>query len=143
MLALMNLLRLGTLLDRKDLLSRAEKTMKAFAGSVERSAFGFDRFLAGVDFYHSPRKEIVVVGPRTNPATQALIRAVDEVYDANKVVMLFDPASENAAALQEKMPLLAGKLLVDGKPAVYVCRNHVCRRPVTTAEELRRELQAN
>ncbi|WP_214403244.1 thioredoxin domain-containing protein [Pseudonocardia lacus] len=34
------------------------------------------------------------------------------------------------------VPLLAGRPLVDGGPAAYVCRGFVCDRPVTTAAEL-------
>ena len=34
------------------------------------------------------------------------------------------------------LPLLAGRPLVDGGAAAYVCRGFVCDRPVTTPEEL-------
>ncbi len=34
------------------------------------------------------------------------------------------------------IPLLAGRGLVNGKPAAYVCRDFTCRLPVTTSEEL-------
>jgi uncharacterized protein len=36
----------------------------------------------------------------------------------------------------EWAPLLAGRGLVDGQPAAYVCRQFVCERPVTTGEAL-------
>src|SRR5690606_3612445 len=50
--ALLILLRLAAMLDRADLRTRAEELMKAVAGNVEQSPFGFDRLLAGVDFYY-------------------------------------------------------------------------------------------
>jgi uncharacterized protein YyaL (SSP411 family) len=34
------------------------------------------------------------------------------------------------------VPLLEGKELVDGKPAVYVCERFVCERPITSAADL-------
>jgi len=40
------------------------------------------------------------------------------------------------AADDDAVPLLAGRDLVDGRPAAYVCRNFTCRLPVTSAEDL-------
>ncbi len=41
------------------------------------------------------------------------------------------------------VPLLAGRTLVDGRPAAYVCRDFTCRYPVTTVDALRDEVRAN
>ena len=91
--------------------------MKAVAGNVGRSPFGSERFLAAADFYHSEPKEIVIVGPPEDPATAALIRVVDQVYEPNKVVMLLDPSAGKAGLGKDAIPLLRGKTLVEGKAA--------------------------
>ena len=41
----------------------------------------------------------------------------------------------------EAVPLLAGRGLVAGAPAAYVCRNFTCRMPVTDPMELRAALE--
>jgi len=38
------------------------------------------------------------------------------------------------------VPLLAGRGLVNGAPAAYVCRQFTCQAPVTTPEQLREAL---
>jgi hypothetical protein len=40
----------------------------------------------------------------------------------------------------EAVPLLAGRTLVAGAPAAYVCRDFTCRLPVTDPVELRAAL---
>ncbi|PID96410.1 MAG: hypothetical protein CSA84_05035 [Actinomycetales bacterium] len=41
------------------------------------------------------------------------------------------------------VPLLAGRPLVDGRAAAYVCEGFFCRQPVTTVAELRRALSGH
>ncbi|WP_327637322.1 thioredoxin domain-containing protein [Kribbella sp. NBC_00482] len=46
-----------------------------------------------------------------------------------------------AGAPGSAVPLMAGRDLVDGRPAAYVCQKFTCRLPVTLPEHLRRELR--
>jgi uncharacterized protein YyaL (SSP411 family) len=40
-------------------------------------------------------------------------------------------------------PLLEGRIAIDGRPTAFLCRQFVCRRPVTTAQELRDALEGS
>ncbi len=70
--------------------------------------------------------EIAVVGPRGDDR-DALERRARSWPGA--VVVVAD--GERAG-----VPLLVGRHAVEGRPAAYVCRNHVCRSPVTRPDDL-------
>ncbi len=124
MLALV-LLRLGRIYGDDELQRRAVSVFRLARTGVTRvpSAFGF--LLCALDLHFAPPRELAVVGP----ADGELARAALATYQPNTVVA-FGPA--------ESVPLLAGKSLVDGLPAVYLCESFACRAPVTDAAGLER-----
>ena len=85
------------------------------------SAFGWG--LCALDLHLSPPRELAILGDPHSAVARAALRG----FEPNAVVA-FGPADD--------VPLLAGKTLVDGKPAVYVCERFACRAPVTDAAAL-------
>jgi uncharacterized protein YyaL (SSP411 family) len=83
----------------------------------------FGHALAALDLHFSPPREIAIVGAVESPVARAAL----EPFQPNAVV---------AVGPSEDVPLLAGKSLVEGKPAVYVCERFACRAPVTEPPEL-------
>ncbi|TKK88215.1 thioredoxin domain-containing protein [Herbidospora galbida] len=74
--------------------------------------------------------EVAVTGDLSDDRVKALHRAA-----------LMSGAPGLVVALGEgDVPLMAGRTLVNGEPAAYVCRNFACRLPVTTEAALRAEL---
>ena len=53
-----------------------------------------------------------------------------------EIVVIGDPADPRCA----DVPLLAGRGLVDGAPAAYVCERMTCRTPITDPDALRAAL---
>ncbi len=135
---LMNLQKLAILLDRQDLRQKAEAILRIFGGSVTRTPFQHERLLCGIEAWHQGFEEIVIVGDAADAATQALLRAVYEIYLPNKVVARLDPTAEGT---RPTLPLLAGKAAIDGKPTAYVCRNFACQKPTTDPAELAAQLR--
>jgi len=101
---------------------------------------GFLKMIVAVDFLVHPAREIAVVGPMEDADTQALLRIARETYLPNHIFACYDPATDEANRVQERIPLLRSKGLVDGRPAAYVCTNYACKQPVTTAEALIEQL---
>ena len=76
--------------------------------------------------------EIAVVGPYAAERTRALHQTALRAAPPGTVLALGDGAAGDDAGV----PLLAGRGLVDGAPAAYVCRQFTCLAPVTTPEQL-------
>jgi uncharacterized protein len=83
----------------------------------------FGHLLQAIDFHVSPVREVALVGP----GREALERVVRGSFRPHVVL---------AGGEADGVPLLEGREPVDGRAAAYVCEGFVCRRPVTTPEEL-------
>jgi len=79
--------------------------------------------------------EVAVVGADGDPARDALERVARLSCSPGLVVMVGTPRSTEEGD-PSVVPLLAGRDVVDGRAAAYVCRGMVCDRPVTAPEEL-------
>ena len=55
---------------------------------------------------------------------------------ARAALRSFDPNAVVAFGRTDDVPLLEGKTLVDGQPAVYVCERFACQAPVTDPADL-------
>ncbi|MDA8320057.1 MAG: thioredoxin domain-containing protein [Actinomycetota bacterium] len=82
--------------------------------------------------------EIAIVGPAGDPRTAALHAEAVRAAPPGAVIALGDGVG---SAASPPIPLLAGRVLVDGRPAAYVCRDFACRLPVGTPDDLRAVLR--
>jgi uncharacterized protein YyaL (SSP411 family) len=117
------LLRLARIYGDDELERRAVGVLRLLGASLGRGPTEFAHALNALDLYLATPKEIAVVGPPDSEVARAAL----EPFEPNAVVA-FGPA--------EGVPLLEGKELVGGKPAVYVCERFACRAPVTEPAEL-------
>jgi uncharacterized protein YyaL (SSP411 family) len=110
---------------------KARRQVAAFAGELENNFFPLMTLLNGYETLQSAT-ELVIVGDPATPTTEALRRAVYAKSLPNKIIRRLSPNTR----LHPGHPA-AGKGLVGGKPALYVCRNMTCEAPVTDPEALR------
>jgi len=117
------LLRLGRIYGDDELERRAVGVLRLLGPSLGRAPTELAWALNALDLYLSAPREVAIVGLPSSEVARAAL----EPFDPNAVVA-FGPA--------EDVPLLAGKGLVDGKPAVYVCERFACQKPATDQSEL-------
>jgi uncharacterized protein YyaL (SSP411 family) len=117
------LLRLARIWGDDELELRAAGALRLVRDLVARAPTAFGWALCALDLHLSPPRELAIVGGVDSDVARTALSG----FDPNAVVA-FGPADD--------VPLLRGKTLVDGGPAVYVCERFACRAPVTDAAEL-------
>jgi hypothetical protein len=117
------LLRLARIYGDDELERRAVSVLRLARDLMPRAPSAFGWALCALDLHLSPPREIAILGTPDDEVARAVLAP----YDPNAVV---------AFGSSEDVPLLQGKGLVDGKPAVYVCERFACRAPVTDPAEL-------
>ena len=132
------LLKLAVITGNEDYRLKAATPLRTMREMMGRAPAGTGHWLAALDFYVSSPKEVVIIGPRDDSATTALLRTVNSAFRPNKVLVGADDAD---AAAGYSLPLLESRGMIDGRPTAYVCQNYACQLPVTTPEELAAQLE--
>jgi uncharacterized protein len=121
--AALGLLRLALLSGEGKYERHALGVLRLLFPLAGRHPHAFGHLLQAVDFYLAPVREVAIVGPSPEP----LLRAVHSEFRPHVVL---------AGGAIDGVPLLEGRLPVEGRAAAYVCEHFVCQAPVTTPEEL-------
>ena len=135
--AVMNLVTLAHLSGGSDERARANRALAAFGAKLREQARGVPMMLAALAASTAPWRQTLVVGPRADARTRALLDAANRPYAPFGIVLPIEPGPDQEA-LAELMPWVAAMTVVDGAPAAYVCRDFTCDRPVTSPDELNR-----
>ncbi len=117
------LLRLARIYGDDELERLGVSVLRLLRPALERAPSAFGWGLVALDLHLSPPRELAVAGPIDSD----VVRAALEPWQPRTVVAI-GPA--------EDVPLLAGKDLVEGRPAVYVCERFACRAPATEPAQL-------
>jgi uncharacterized protein YyaL (SSP411 family) len=123
--AIMDLLRLGRITDRKDFTTAAEKTLRLFSNRLQETPEAVPYMLQAFDFSLEEPKRAVLAGEPSRP----LLHALHSVYQPNKVVL------GNTGRVEPFAKTLPAK---DGS-VVYFCTGTACQPPtkeVATIREL-------
>jgi uncharacterized protein YyaL (SSP411 family) len=129
------LLRLAAFTGESRYRDAAERALSTVTAYATRYPTAFAMWLQAIDLALAPVAEVAIVGDPLHDETRALLEVASGGYAPNRVVaVLADDARTSA------IPLLEARARIDGRPTAYVCRDFVCRLPVTDPDALRDQL---
>jgi len=120
------LARLSFHYGRDDLREAAARAIRAHGREIARYPRAFAKSLSVVDLLLSGPVELALSGSPDEPGYEALRREVNRPYLPNRILAHHHPDGPAT-----RHPLLIGKGLVNGKAALYLCRNFACQAPIT------------
>jgi uncharacterized protein YyaL (SSP411 family) len=128
--AILALLKLGSITSRKDFTGAAEKSLQLFASRLQEIPQAVPYMLQALDFSLQEPRRAVIAGDPAKAETRALLHAIHSVYQPNKVVLGTTGPVESFATT----------LPVKEKPLVYVCTGTACQPPSDDAAQVRKLL---
>ncbi len=105
----------------------AVTVLRLTASQIRRHPQGFGRALSALEFHLEQTIEVVIVGEKGNELERIALAG----YHPDAVVVLGRGGDDHG------LPLLVDRSAIGGEPTAYVCRDHVCQRPVTNGAELK------
>jgi uncharacterized protein YyaL (SSP411 family) len=126
--AVLALLKLGAITERKDFQQAAEKSLRLFSERLQNLPHAVPYLLLALDFSLEEPKRVVLAGDAKSGDAMKLLHAAHSVYQPNKVALgTTGPIEPFAKTLPAK----------DGKATVYLCTGTACQAPTQEAEKVK------
>lgn len=122
-----NLFYLGTALDKKDWLERAQNMLLSVGGGMVHYPTSFGVWTLLLQEMVHGLKEIAIVGD----GYAAYLKEINTLLIPNKILM--------SSRGNEPYPLLQDRQK-EGKTLLYLCENYQCEEPSETVEEFKRKI---
>ena len=131
----MNLLKLSRLTGKAEYEQLADAIIINYGKILSRMPSEFAGTMSALLFAEGPAYEIVISGNPETTETKQIIKAVNQLYLPEKVVVL--RPEKNKVAIFKIAPYTKTQKMIDGLPTVYICRNNACEKPLPGMKELK------
>ena len=130
------LARLSFHFAREDFRTAATNAVRAYGQQIGQVPRGFPKSLMVIDLLLRGPIELALVGGNDDKSYTQLRTAVNSSFIPYRIM-----AYQEDPDVETSHPLLAGKTPVNGKAALYICKNFACQAPLTDSEAVPSALQ--
>jgi uncharacterized protein YyaL (SSP411 family) len=129
------LLKLAAFSENGSYRDIVEHQLRLISDQALKYATAFGRWLSAADSALSPVKQVALIGEPGDPSFRQMLDLLNSAYRPRTVVAVsMQPPPPGSP------PLLIDRPQVNGLSTAYVCEGFVCRLPVTTTDELVKQL---
>lgn len=127
--ASLNLLRLWHMTGNDEFRKKADQTIQAFAGILQRQPVVMPHMICAYEFSISKVKEIVLAGGKNDILTRQMLRTVWTRFLPHKVMLLLEPATRER--IERLAPFTSSLHPASDKTVAFVCEDYVCQLPTS------------
>ena len=124
-----NLMALGLIYDQADWVTLGENMVSALSGLIRTEPNYMSNWGIALLESKQPRAEVVIIGPDHDK----LRRQFHGGFHPFAITM--------GTAAESKLPLLEGKVALDGLATIYVCFNKTCKLPVHSVADAEKQMK--
>jgi len=137
-IALLNLLRLLHLTGDQSFEEKAVLLARSALTAISAQPLGYTMFLCALDYALGPTYEIALAGSLEDKELKEMLAAIRGRFLPNKALILV-----SGSEIKNIAPFTRDLVPIKEKATAYVCSEHVCQRPVTSAADLIALLEKN
>ncbi|MCF6178198.1 MAG: hypothetical protein L3J63_02260 [Geopsychrobacter sp.] len=116
----------------------AGQLLRGAANEVKRYPQGFPHLLLAAERLLGKSRELVIVGRREAPRTQAMLKTLQQTNPPLTSLLFID--TENPQPITKLAPFAAAMHQLRGQTTAYLCENHACGQPLIDPDLLRKQL---
>jgi hypothetical protein len=130
------LLKLAALDGNESWRELAVRSLEQVAPSTARYPTAFAHWLSAIDFSLARVKQVAILGKPDERNVRSFLEVLNSAYRPDMVIAVSPfPVPAGSPSLLRDRPL------IDGKASAYVCEAFTCKLPVTSAGDLKAQLE--
>jgi len=139
-IALLNLVRLSKITGDIKYENYAKKLIGFFSKNIFELPKAHTHLLIALNFLINPSHEIVIAGKKEK--SREVLNELNKYFIPNKV-LLFRPSDQKSNQIFTISNFLNDYNEINGKPAIYICSNFTCQKPLTNVNDAINKLIKN
>ncbi|MBS4538376.1 thioredoxin domain-containing protein [Clostridium sp. D2Q-11] len=135
--AALNMLRLDKMAESERYTEKFRVMLKKFSSEIKDNPPAYSFFLMAYMYYLKSGKSIVISIKEKDDLFNDMIKEINEKY----LPFISVVANDNSNKLQEIVPSIKYKKIIDGKTTAYICEDFTCNMPTNDLDNLKEQLK--